>query len=111
VRQAFAIAFVISGSVVAMAQQTDIGGIGAMPCSDAISMIDRQDFKSQLFHWSIGYLSGVNSGLLEMDQETKQLRSVSIDTVAGDVYSYCARNSDSYIVEALKRVYLSLPTL
>ncbi|WP_271898721.1 hypothetical protein [Candidatus Phyllobacterium onerii] len=99
----------ISSPGAAQEPQGQIAGIGAMSCQDAIKLIDTTAFKTQLFIWAAGFLSGANSGMLEGNLPTRTLRSVTVDTAAADTYAYCARHADEHIVDAIKQIYIDLP--
>jgi hypothetical protein len=107
----FAITLALAVACPAAAQQTQVIGIGAMDCRQTVELIDGRDFKIQLASWINGYFSGINQGRLDADSVMRDLRSVNLDTSAADVYAYCARHPDEFIVNAAKDIYLKLPKI
>jgi hypothetical protein len=108
--KAYAIAMALAVSPAA-AQETQVIGIGAIECRKTLELIDGKPFKIQLASWINGYFSGLNQGRLDADSVMHDLRSVNLNTSSADVYAYCARHPDEFVVNAAKDMYLKLPKL
>ncbi len=109
--KAYAIVMALVAVSPVVAQETQVIGIGAIECRNTLELIDSKPFKTQLAAWINGYFSGLNQGRLDADSVKHDLRSVNLDTSSADVYAYCARHPDEFVVHAAKDMYLKLPKM
>lgn len=93
------------------AEAQNVAGLGAVLCREVLPAMDNKSFQSQLFAWVTGYLTGINMTNEANGVGYRDLTTLNMSVVLGEVRAGCGRNPSAPVIMTVEPMYQNYPSV
>jgi hypothetical protein len=99
----------IVASAQTLAASSEIIGMGREPCPRIIQSYQEPGYRGSLLAWLSGYLSGINTMLVERDKKFHPVEDLTSDFIIAKVVVFCSTNPAAIGANAADSMFRDLP--